>query len=220
MQEIATGIWRWERRPRGLPAGEFGARTSYAVAVDGETLLVDPLVDGDDDPALHALDNLVRGRVRILVSMPFHTRSAEPLRRRYRRANARIYGHPSVATRLGDVSGFDPVAGGDVGGIARFHPIGSPPRSEQAIEIPIHRALVFGDAVVETGGGELRVWDGPLDSASRRRWWHERYLPTLERLAALEVECILVTHGQAVVGGGAAALRHALERDPWQRPKR
>jgi hypothetical protein len=77
MQEIATGIWRWERRPRGLRAGEFGARTSYAVAVDGGTLLVDPLVDGDDDPALPALDNLVRGRVRILVSMPFHTRSAE-----------------------------------------------------------------------------------------------------------------------------------------------
>jgi glyoxylase-like metal-dependent hydrolase (beta-lactamase superfamily II) len=219
MQEIATGIWRWERRPRGLRAGEFGARTSYAVAVDGETLLVDPLVDGDDDPALHALDDLVWGRVRILVSMPFHTRSAEPLRRRYRRAEARIYGHPSVATRLGDVSGFE-AAVGDVGGVARFHPIGSPPRSEQAIEIPAHRALVFGDAVVETGGGELRLWEGPLDSERRRRWWHERYLPTLERLAALEVEYVLVTHGQAVVGGGAAALLHALERDPWQRPKR
>jgi hypothetical protein len=35
-----------------LHSGEFGARTSYAIAVDGETLLVDPLVDGDDDPAL------------------------------------------------------------------------------------------------------------------------------------------------------------------------
>jgi hypothetical protein len=221
VQEIVTGVWCWQRRPRGLRPGEFGARTSYAVAVDGETLLVDPLVDGDDDPALGALDDLVRGRVRILISKPFHTRSAEPLWRRYRRAKARIYGHPEVATRLGNTSGFEAVTSGhDVGGVARFHPIGSPPRSEQPIEIPACRALVFGDAVVETGGGELRVWEDPVDSERRRRWWQERYLPTLERLADLEAGHVLVTHGQAVLGNGAAALRRALERDPWQRPKR
>jgi hypothetical protein len=221
VEEIAPGVWCWERRPHGLRAGEFGARTSYAVAVDGETLLLDPLVDGGDDPALDALDDVVGDRVRILITMPFHTRSAEPLWRRYRRAKARIYGHPDVATRLGDTSGFEPIAGGgDVGRFARFHRIGSPPRSEQPIEIPAHRALVFGDAVVETGGGELRVWDGPLDSERRRLWWHDRYLPTLERLAGLEVEHVLVTHGHAAVGNGAAALRGALRRDPWQRPKR
>jgi hypothetical protein len=203
-----------------LRAGEFGARTSYAVAVGGETLLVDPLVDGDDDPALGVLDGLVGGRVRILVSMPFHTRSAESLWRRYRRAKACIYGHSDVAIRLGDTAGFEAVTGGDdVNGVVRFHAIGSPPRSEQPIEIPAHHALVFGDAVVETGG-ELRLWDGPLDSERRRRWWHERYLPTLQPLAVLEVEHVLVTHGQPVVGNGAAALRRALERDPWQRPKR
>jgi hypothetical protein len=43
---------------------------------------------------------------------------------------------------------------------------------------------------------------------------------TLEPLAALEVEHVLVTHGQPVVGNGAVALRRALERDTWQRPKR
>lgn len=221
VQEIVADIWRWEHRPRGLYAGEFGARTSYAVVVDGETLLVDPLVDGDTDPALGVLDDLVRDHVRILVTLPFHTRSAEALWRRYRGAKARIYGHPDVAIRLTDVSGFEAVAGGGgVDGVARFHPIGSPPRAEQPIEIPAHRALVFGDAVVETGGGELRVWDGPLDTERRRRWWRERYLPTLERLAALEVEHVLVTHGRPVVGDGAAALRRALEREPWQRPKR
>src|SRR6266567_2993602 len=169
VQEIVTGIWCWERLPRGLRPGEFGARTSYALVVEGETLFVDP----------------------------------------------------EVATRLGDASGFEAVTGGTyVGGVARFHPLGSPPRSEQPIEIPARRALVFGDAVVETGGGELRVWDDPVDSERRRRWWHERYLPTLERLAALEAEHVLVTHGQPVLGNGAAALRRALERDPWQRPKR
>lgn len=220
VREIAPGIWCWQRRPRGLRPGEFGARTSYALTAGGETLLVDPLVTGEDDPALGVLDGLARGRVRILISKPYHTRSAEPLWRRYRRAQARIYGHPEVATRLGDVSGFQAVTGGDVGGVARFHPIGNPPRSEQPIEVPAHRALVFGDAVVETGRGELRVWEDPLDSERRRRWWRERYLPTLEPLAALEPEHVLVTHGQPVLGEGAAALRRALGRDPWQRPRR
>jgi glyoxylase-like metal-dependent hydrolase (beta-lactamase superfamily II) len=221
VQEIAAGIWCWQRRPRGLRPGEFGTRTSYALTVKGETLLIDPLVEGDDDPALAVLDTLAGARVRILISKPFHTRSAEPLWWRYRRAQACIYGHPEVATRLGDTSGFEAVTDGtDVSGLARFHPIGSPPRSEQPIEIPAHRALVFGDAVVETGGGELRVWDDPLDSERRRRWWRERYMPTLERLAALEVEHVLVTHGQTVVNDGAAALRRALDREPWQRPKR
>ena len=66
VREIAPGIWCWQRRPRGLRPGEFGARTSYAVAAGGETLLVDPLVDAGDDPALAALDGRARGRVRIL----------------------------------------------------------------------------------------------------------------------------------------------------------
>lgn len=221
IQQIAPGTWCWQRRPRGLRPGEFGARTSYALTVNAETLLVDALVTGEDDPLLGVLDDLAGRRVRILVSKPFHTRSAELLWRRYRRAQARIYGHAEVATRLGDTSGFEAVSGGDdVGGAARFHSIGSPPRSEQPIEIPARRALVFGDAVVETGGGELRVWEDRLDSERRRRWWHERYLPTLERLAALEPELVLVTHGQPIAGQGTTALRRALERDPWQRPKR
>ena len=89
-----------------------------------------------------------------------------------------------MVTRLGNVSGFGAAAGGnDVGGVARFHPISSPPRSEQPIEIPAHRALIPGDAVAETGGGELHVWEDPLDSQRRRRCWHERYLPALQRLA-------------------------------------
>ena len=221
VQEIVPGVWCWQRRPKGLRPEEFGVRTSYALAVGGETLLVDSLVTDADDPALAVLDDLVAGRVRILVSKPFHTRSAELLWRRYRRAQARIYGHAEVATRLGDTSGFEAVRGGDeVGGVARFHSIGAPPRSEQPIEIPALAGLVFGDSVVETGSGELRVWEDPVDTERRQRWWRERYLPTLARLAALEPEHVLVTHGQPVLGHGAMAIRRALQRDPWQRPKR
>src|SRR5919108_957739 len=207
VEEIAPGIWCWERRPRGLRPSEFGGRTSYAVALESDVLLLDPLLGGDDDPALNVLDDLVRGRVRILVTMPYHTRSSESLWQRYRGAKARIYGHPAVATRLGDISGFEAITGGgDVAGLGRFHPNGRPPSSQQPIEIPPVRALVFGDAVVETGGGELRVWAAALDSEGRGRWWHTRYLPTLERLADLDIDHVLVTHGQPAIGDGKAAL--------------
>ena len=221
IEELARGIWCWERHPRGVPAGEFGGRTSYAITTEGELLLLDPLVAAGEDPVLELLDSLVRSRVRILITMPYHARSSELLWRRYRRMKARIYGHPAIASRLGSVSGFEPVTAlRDVAGVARFHAIGSPPRSQQAIEIPAVRALVFGDAVVDTGRGELRVWEEPLETVERRSWWETRYLPTLQRLADLEVDHVLVTHGQPAIGNGRAALQRALKSAPWQRPKR
>lgn len=219
VEELVTGIWCWEKRPRGLRPGEFGGRTSYAVVIESDLLLVDPLVDGDGDPVVDALDDLLGGDVRILVTMPYHARSAEWLWRRYRSAKARIYGHPAVATRLGDVSGFTEMLGGDeVDGLARFHAIGRPPRSQQPIEIPAVRALVLGDAIVEIGGGELRIWEAPPVSDRRWRWWNTDYLPSLERLATLDTEHVLVTHGRPAIGNGKEALQHALETAPWQRP--
>jgi len=174
-----------------------------------------------EDAAVNIIDDLVKRQVRILVTVPHHTRSAEALWRRYHSAGAQIYGHPAVATRLVDTSGFEPVSGdGTVENLARVHVIDSPPRAEQPIEIPWHRALVFGDSVVETGDGQLRARGRALDSDRRRRWWYEQYLPTLERLADLEPAHVLVTHGKPAVGDGSTALRRALQRDPWQRPKR
>jgi hypothetical protein len=111
--------------------------------------------------------------VRILGSVPHHTRSSESLWRRYRSARARIYGHPAVATRLDDVSGFEAVSGGGEVGIPRLHSIGRPPSSQQPIEIPAVRALVFGDAVVETGRAALQralesaPWQRPKRAVSR-----------------------------------------------------
>jgi hypothetical protein len=45
-----------------------------------------------------------------------------------------------------------------LGGMAGDRAGRARPRSEQPIEIPVRRALVFGDAVVETGSGEK--WQG------------------------------------------------------------
>lgn len=216
-QEIDEHLWRWERRHPEWHPGQFGATVaSYAIRVGDATLLIDPLVDDEHDPVLDQLGRIVDGPVRILVSIPYHTRSAELLWHRYRTHDARILGHELVRRRLQDSSGFHPLVGGeDLDGMARIHRIGRPARAEMPIEIPSQRALIFGDAIIETDG-QLRVWEAPLTGERRQRWYAERLLPTLRALAESDPERILVTHGQAVLRAGRRELEGALTREPWQ----
>lgn len=52
----------------------------------------------------------------------------------------------------------------------------------------------------------------------RRTWYEERFLPTLDALTRLDVERVLVTHGQPVVlRDRARALAASLARPPWSR---
>jgi hypothetical protein len=218
MQQILDGLWRWTGRHPEWHPGAFGAEVaSYAARDDAGTLLVDPLITAERrDAELEALDGVVQGGVRIAITVPYHVRSSEELAARYK---ATIHGHLLCAKRLQDRSAFRPLAAGDVlPGGAVAHPIGNPRRSELPLELRSHRALVFGDAVCEVGGGSVRVWDNPIDSDSRRRWWEERYLPTLRPLAELDIVNVLVTHGKPVLRTGRAALRKAFEQPPWSRP--
>lgn len=214
-QLLAPGLWRWERRHPEWHPGAFGAVVgSYLARAEGQTILVDPLCRGEEDPLLPALDALVAGPVSILVTIPYHTRSAEFLQRRYASHGAVIRGHPLVARRLSDTDGFRSVEPGDSVGPARFHAIGRPRRAEMPIELPSLDALFFGDSVVEVDG-VLRVWEAPLTSDRRRQWYQERFLPTLRHLLDLEPARILVTHGSPVLTDGRTALAAALDRDPW-----
>ena len=164
MQELADGLWRWTARHDEWHPGEWGAQVaSFALDAGDVTLLIDPLVaEGDEAP----LDALVRGPVAILITIPYHTRSAESLSERY---GATIYGHPAVAKRLRT---------------AKLEPI----------------------------DGELRMWSTTRD---RTRWYRERFVPTLAPLRGLQLERILVTHGEPVLRDGSAALRAALDAPPW-----
>jgi hypothetical protein len=214
MDEILPGLWRWTGRHPEWHPGEFGKEVAcFAARSDGGTLLVDPLVL--DDAQREALDGVVQGKVRILITIPYHVRSCEELAQRY---TGTIHGNQLIAKRLAKSAPFHGAEpGADVGG-AVFHRIGNPRRAEMPVELRSHQALAFGDAVVETGGGSVRVWDSPLDSDSRRRWWHDRYLPTLAALTELDVQHVLPTHGQPVLKTGKQALKKALEQPPWSRP--
>ena len=192
--------------------------TAYALRDGGDTILIDPLVVGEPEPLLAALDEIVRGRVRICVTTPFHVRASELLWRRWRdRHEVTIFGHEHCAARLDDRSAFRRLRGGETldGGV-RAHPIGRPRRAEIPFELPSHRALAFGDTILEVDG-ELRVWPRHRNGERRRTWYEQRFLPTLRTLTGLDVERVLVTHGEPVVRDGGRALAASLARPPWSR---
>ncbi len=213
--EILPGVHRWTaRHPDWHPdKDDFGKEVgSYAVVADDHLLLIDPLVL--DDAAVAALDPLAAAATKtsILVSIGYHVRSSDRLAQRY---GATVHGPPQAGKRVkkAPFAVLEPGTPGPAGVVA--HAIGRPRRGETPLWLPSHRALVFGDALVTTPEGELRMWSFDPDEPSRRAFYRERFAPTLQPLADLEPEHVLVTHGEPVLGDGAAALRAALAADVW-----
>ena len=138
VQEVAAGLWRWtglhpDWKPEdGGPEG-WGQEVGcvYYEAPDA-VVLVDPLVPPEDEERFwSALDRDVEraGKpVRILLTVSWHGRSAEPIVARY------------GATTDGALPA----------GIER-HPLAA--AEETAYRLPEHGALVFGDAVLGAGDG-------------------------------------------------------------------
>jgi len=226
MDELAPGIYRWTApHPEWRPKAE--EVQSYALVTGEALLLVDPLLPELDDerraPLLTAIDDLI-GRARrleLLVTIPYHTRSAETLYERYSRTvSTLIWGSAGVKKRLTRLAPLEvipqsaagaatPIADGDV----LAYTIGKPRRTEHPLYIPALRALAFGDAVVGAGGG-LRFWN--QSSGTGAAWYRDVFAPTVAPLAELDVESVLVTHGPPVVGGGRRALAECLAADPVQ----
>src|SRR2546422_818533 len=97
LDEVAPGLWRFTVTRSGIPP----TMTAYALRDGEDTILVDPLVAGETEPLLTSLDEIVRGRVRILITTPFHVRGSELLWRRWRdRHGITIFGHEYCGTRL------------------------------------------------------------------------------------------------------------------------
>jgi hypothetical protein len=219
--DLAPGLLRWTARHPEWHPGDFGAEVaSYAAEAGDDLLLVDPLLPADDpDPVLSALDALVRRQVAILVTIGYHTRSSAALWERWRRdVPVAINGPPQGRRRLaGDAAQAfrEPPPGEEGPAGVRAFAIGRPRRGERPLWLPSHAALAFGDAVVTTPEGELRVWvQEPLDER-RVAFYRDRFAPTLEPLLALPVERVLVTHGGAVTTDAAGALRRAVASPPW-----
>jgi hypothetical protein len=213
VERIAHGIHRFTARHPEWHPGEWGAEVAcFAVAEPRRTLLIDPLVT--DDEGWERLDGVVSGDVAILVTIPYHVRSAEAAAERYR---GTVWGHAACAKRMGDTSRLRELAPGSEPAGVRAFAIGKPRRQEMPLLLEGAGALAFGDTVVGVPGreGPLRVW---LFGGYDERWYGQRFLPTLLPLADAGAAHVLVTHGPPVTGAGSEELRRALRRKPWFRP--
>ena len=216
-EQVADRIWRWTARHPEWHPGEFGSEVaSFALQAGDDALLIDPLLPPEPEPVLELTDALVGDRLAILLTIPYHVRSSEELWRRYRgQAEVAIWGHAAAAKRLDDRSGFREIdPGSELPGGVSAHIIGKPRRQEMPLYVPSHRALAFGDAVVEVDG-ELKVWSTDSVDEKRMRFHRERFNPTLEPLFGLDFQRVLVTHGEPVLSGGREKLEAALRARPW-----
>ncbi len=223
MRRLTERILTWSApHPEYRPRAEEVA--SYALRDGGALALVDPLLPADParrDDVLGELDALAVGadHVEVLVTIPYHTRSAEELLRRYAKDRpARLWGHANVRKRLRDpglLTEVPQAAAGEAAevadGLALAYTIGRPRRSEHPYFFPALRAVVFGDAVVGAQGG-VRFWN--QSSGTGAAWYRDVFAPTLAPLAARDIEHVLVTHGPPVLGDGRRALAECLAAPP------
>ena len=216
-EQLVPGLWRWTARHPEWHPGEFGSEVgSFAARAGDETLLIDPLLPPDPAPVLDLIAATLKGSLQILITVPYHVRSSEEIRRRFRKdADTTIWGHPACRKRLSKQAGFKELRPGDElpAGITA-HAIGNPRRHETPLHLPSHGALVFGDAVAEHGG-KLRVWASERVDDRVARFYRERFNPTLKPLLELDFDRVLVTHGEPVLEGGREALARSLRAKPW-----
>jgi glyoxylase-like metal-dependent hydrolase (beta-lactamase superfamily II) len=198
IDQIAPRLWHWlaphpEWTPKSRGKNGLGwdrLVSSYAVIADDAFALVDPQVPEDENEAAElwqALDADVRhhGAPAVLITIHWHVRSAPQIVERY--DGTTVWAPEGQAGKIADQLAYtDTYSTGDElpGGVlahefARF--------DEAVLELPAHRALVFGDAVL----------DGP-------RLCPPSWLPkgtTIDELAdeirplVADAELLLLTHG-------------------------
>lgn len=206
IQEIAPGLWRWTGYH---DEWKQDVGSVYLEAPDA-ICLIDPLVPGEGRQRFYAaLDRDVErgGRpLHVLVSVFWHARNARELADRY---DAQVWApsraRQAVERRAGRARAFRP---GDElpGGAEAFATARS---NEVVFYLPAHRALVAGDVIL--GGSRLNA-EPSLCPAS---WLpgslgHEELRESLQPLLELDVERLLVSHGEPVLEHAREALATLL----------
>jgi Metallo-beta-lactamase superfamily len=203
--EIIEGLWRFEAL---LPdwteheGGEDGWEQSvawWAVVAPSGLVLIDPLID--DWGAPDALVAAASGCAGVVRTCYWHQRSIADVVSRYDvPVSARR--DPDGRARYAldrPLSDHDEI-------FDRLQIIDVERADEVALWLPRQRALVFGDAMIRTRAGTLRVcpesWTQPEGGPGRLR-------SLLADLTNFPVEHVLVSHGPLILGDGVAALRGA-----------
>jgi glyoxylase-like metal-dependent hydrolase (beta-lactamase superfamily II) len=201
VRRVEPGLWLWT----GFHEGWKQDVSCLYVEAPDAVCLIDPLVPSEDrDRFLEALDRDVDRLglpVHILVSVFWHARSARELAERY---DAEVWApsraRAAVERRAGKARAFrpgDPLSGG-------IESYGTARSNEVVFFLPSHRALWAGDVIL---GGPARLCpDSWLPPGVTQEDLRLSLLPLLE----LDVERILISHGESVLTGGNAALKQLL----------
>jgi glyoxylase-like metal-dependent hydrolase (beta-lactamase superfamily II) len=204
VEQLAPGLWRWTAWHE-----EWRAQVGCVYyETGGGVCLIDPLVPPEDRERFRrALDRdvaRVGGPVDVLLTIFWHARSARELAERYgARVRAPSRARAAAARRAGDVL---PLRPGDVlAGDVEAHDSGRP--GEVLYLLPAAGALVAGDVLLGAEGGGLRLCPASWLPAGRG---HDGVRAALGPLAEQPIERVLVSHGEPVRTGGAAALATLL----------
>jgi glyoxylase-like metal-dependent hydrolase (beta-lactamase superfamily II) len=197
MQELSGGLWHWtaphpEWTPKdGGPTGWPQEVSSYAVDAGRCFVLIDPIAP----PSL--VDELAAGREPVVVlTCPWHGRDSAAV---VDRLGAHVHAPPREEAENQPPG---PVYGpGDrlPGEIVAY---GSRDDGDNVLWLADHRALVFGDTLIDRGDGlEIpATWAEPGVTVEERA-------AALRPLLELPVELVLPTHGPPT---DRAALERAL----------
>lgn len=197
VRELRPGLWRWTAsHPEWDHAEHWGPEVGSVYAELAEAVVVvDPLVPAEEEERFwSALDRDVARLglpVHVLLTVHWHERSVAAVLDRYKATLWR------------------PEEKGDLPAGVQAEVVKGSDWVEAMFFLEPHRALVAGDLLVGTDGGiELPIGWFPQ---AERGWAEQTLKPELrERLAALPVELVLVSHGEPVLADGAAALERAL----------
>lgn len=205
MEDLGHGIHRWLLRHPEWHPGEFGALVgSYLIHEGANTVIVDPLLD---EASTQAIDDLVQGEVVIAITIPYHVRDSAQALERW---GGTLIGHPDIARRLPDGT---PLHGDEHLPLnLTLHKLNR--GKERPLELPLTKALVFGDRIVGVDGA-LRYWMNDPITEKKRAWFRKTGGPGLRQLLEIDFDHALVTHGDPVMKSGRAALEDALSGEPW-----
>ena len=180
--------WWWSTHPAWRPGEDWEPEVPVVrYETPGQVTVIDPLLPsaGEFDP---------HGKpVCVLLTQPSHYRGTAEFVARYQ---ASVWAPPNAVWRHRP----DPTTARRLPAGVEAIELGGEPQ-QVVFHIPDQATLVTGD-VLSGVGGPLRVF---VDEADARQ-----LLPSLEALAALPIERVIIPHGAPVLTGGAARIAAAV----------
>lgn len=196
--QIVPGLYRWtaphpEWNPAAAPGGPDDWPREVACTLfdaPGAVVLIDPLLPDEDREAfLATLDEHVAGRpVSVLTTIQWHRRDREELAARYAGNGERAWNAVPAGVEPRPLRGA----------------------GETVYWLPAVATLVFGDRLVGARDGSGRPAVCPESWLSRVRVDRAGLARLMRPLIELDVERLLVSHGEPVLHDGRAALAHAI----------